>query len=185
MASPPISKLSFLDPTGTAIASPTEWKSALIEVDAPLGDWHSVQLSIQDRPVSVRIEHRFGRDRLLADWPRSGTGNYGLAIKIGYYSEKRGITIRPQKISEAAYAAMIDDLQRQLPTSIAVGLQKAGGLSGIHLIPPEEGTLAQELLRLRRAVIGVREALAAPAGSVKLMRTRQRSARSGLRQAAS
>ena len=155
MASPPISKISFLDLTGTAIVSPTEWKSALIEVDAPLVDWHLVQLTIQDKSASVRIEHRFGRDRLLADWPRSSTGNYGLTLTIGDYSEKRGITIRPQKISEPAYAAMIDDLQRQLPTSIAVGLQKAGGLSGIHLIPPEQGTLAQELVRLRRAIIGV------------------------------
>jgi hypothetical protein len=131
--------------SGTLIATPTEWTPALIEVDAPLDAWHSIQLSIQETPVSVRIEHRFGRDRLLADWPRSSTGNSRLALKIGSNAEARVITIRPQKISETAYAAMIDDLQTRLPTSIAISLKKAGGLSGIHLIPPEEGTLAQEL----------------------------------------
>jgi len=63
--------------------------------------------------------------------------------------------IRPHKINDTAYALMIDDLQRRLPTSIAIGLQKAGAFSGLHLLPPEEGTLAQELVRLRRAIDGV------------------------------
>jgi hypothetical protein len=155
MASPPISRIRFLDLSGKYIVGPLEWKSALIDVDATSDDWRSIELSIQGTPTSVRVEHRFGQDRLLADWPLSGTGNYKVMLNIGSYAETRVITIRPRKINDAAYTFMIDDLQRRLPTSIAIGLQKAGGLSGIQLMPPEEGTLAQELVRLRRAVDGV------------------------------
>ena len=47
---------------------------------------------------------------------------------------------------------MVDELQTRLPASVAVGLQRAGALSGLELRPPGENTLAQELARLRTAV---------------------------------
>ncbi|MCA1841445.1 MAG: restriction endonuclease-like protein [Actinobacteria bacterium] len=155
MASPLTSKIKLLDARGCSIVNPVEWAPAFLEIDAPLVDWPAIQLSIQGENASVRVERVFDKDRLLATWPRSGTGNYRIVLNIRDYAETLPITIRPRKISEASYAAMIVDLQERLPTSIAIGLQKTGGLSGIQLLPPEEGTLARELVRLRRAIDGV------------------------------
>ena len=148
MDSPHTSRVSFLDNTGITIAVPFEWKAALVEIHASLDDWHSIQLSIQGVPLSVRIENRFGQDRLLADWVRSGTGNYRVTLQIGDYTEERTITIHPQRISQAAYSTMVDDLQRRLPTSIAIGLQKAGALTGIKLLSPEANVYFERRRRL-------------------------------------
>jgi predicted component of viral defense system (DUF524 family) len=41
-----------------------------------------------------------------------------------------------------------------LPTSIAIGLERLGGLTGLELRPREETTLSGELLRLQRAIEG-------------------------------
>lgn len=49
---------------------------------------------------------------------------------------------------------MIADLQTGLPASVAIGLQRAGALAGLELRPPGESTLAQELARLRQAILG-------------------------------
>ena len=50
--------------------------------------------------------------------------------------------------------ALINDLEQRLPTSITLGVQQAGGLVGLHIQPPSENTIEQELLRVRRAVDG-------------------------------
>ena len=63
-------------------------------------------------------------------------------------------TIWSEKLTRDAFTRMIDALESALPTSIAVGLQRMGGLQGIRLLPHRESTLAQEILRLRRAVRG-------------------------------
>jgi len=47
---------------------------------------------------------------------------------------------------------MLEDLNQMLPASIALGLQQTGALADIHLLSPGESTLAQELIRLRRAI---------------------------------
>lgn len=155
MATHPTSRFRFLDLAGEPIACPAEWTSAVLEIDAPLDDWQSVELSIQGRAVPVRAESRFGRPRVLADWARSGAGNFSLDLKFGDYREREVIEVRPRKISEADFTLMIEELQQRLPASIAIGLQKAGGLSGIQFNPPARSNLAQEVLRLRRAIDGV------------------------------
>lgn len=50
---------------------------------------------------------------------------------------------------------MLEDLEMTLPVAVALALQKGGGLSGVGLPQASrETTLAQELYRLRRAVLG-------------------------------
>ena len=49
---------------------------------------------------------------------------------------------------------MLEDLDARLPASVAIGLQRTGALAGLKLPQPGETTLAQEMVRLRRAVNG-------------------------------
>jgi predicted component of viral defense system (DUF524 family) len=90
---------------------------------------------------------------VLAEWPLSGTGRYRLTLEFGDAADPpQEVEVAPEKISPTAYGRLIDDLQTDLPASIAIGLQRAGALAGLHLRPPGETTLGQELARLRRAV---------------------------------
>lgn len=154
MVSPRTSRLRFLDSTGAESLGPNEWTQSLVEVLIPpdLGSLERVRLLRQGESMRVFAQPLGGKTRVLADWPRSGTGRYRLALEYGDTSEELDVTVRPQKISTEAYGRMVDELQTRLPASVAVGLQRAGALSGLELRPPGENTLAQELARLRTAV---------------------------------
>ena len=92
--------------------------------------------------------------RVVAEWPRSGTGHYQLELTLRRrHARRRQIALWPRKITQSSYLQLLDDLE-QLPPAIAVALQQAGALAGVKLTPPSETTLASELQRLRRAVNG-------------------------------
>jgi hypothetical protein len=156
MASPPTSaRIRFIDGAGSALAAPLEWTPALVELLVDPTDWDAAELTVQGEPVPVSLRRVGDTIRVVAEWPRSGPGYYRLTLVTDDASEDLVVTIEPRKIDSAAFRCLLADLETRLPVTIALGLQRAGGLTGISLPPPGQTTLAQELDRLRRAVRGV------------------------------
>lgn len=164
MASRPTSaRIRLLARNGDPISTPVEWTPALVELLIVSADWERARLTLQGEAVPVSLRRLGGTARVVADWPRAGPGRYQLQLEGCGEADELVVTVAPQKISPDAYAAMLDDLEARLPAVVALGLQRAGGLAGIALPTPGQSTVAQELVRLRRAVLGtgVRPGLAA------------------------
>lgn len=154
MGLPPTSKLGFLSLSGETLEAPAEWRPALLEVRVPPEQWEEVQLWLQGKELPLSLKRLGKKVRVLADWPRSNPGYYRLRLEYQGEVEEQTITVWPQKISREAFAQMLEDLDARLPTSVAIGLQRTGALAGLKLPQLGETTLAQELVRLRRAVEG-------------------------------
>ncbi len=157
MASSPTSKLRFLDPSSGALTGvPREWSPALVEILVPHQDWEKgeVRLWRHGEALPVYLKRLNGQVRVLADWPRSGPGHYRLRLELSGGDEAHTFTIQPTKISPEAYAQLLQDLETRLPAAVAIGLQRTGALSGIELQPAGQTTLEEELIKLRRAVLG-------------------------------
>ena len=146
--------MRFLGPDGLEIAGPREWEPATIDLGVDAQAWESVRLSVNGRDVPVRAARIAGRTAVLADWDVSGPGSYRIALDTAGERQDLTVTIASAKLGDTGLRALLDDLTLRLPTSIAVGIQRGGGLVGINLQPPGETTLAQDLLRLRRAIDG-------------------------------
>ena len=146
--------MRFLGPDGLEIAGPREWEPATINLDVDAEAWESVRLFVNGSDTPVRAARIAGQTAVLADWGRSGPGSYRVVLVKDGERQEATITISSAKLGHAGFSALLEDLTLRLPTSVAVGLQRGGGLVGINLQPPGETTLAQEMLRLRRAVDG-------------------------------
>lgn len=158
MGSPPISEdagvLRLLDLSGVPAGSPREWTPMWVEAQIPLGDWESAELVRGESALPLTLRRLAGEVRVLAEWPRSGPGNYELRLRSGRTLSRQTLTVHPEKIDEGSFRRLLEDLETRLPASIAVALQRLGGLAGLELLEPQRSTLAEELLRLRRAVLG-------------------------------
>ena len=117
-------------------------------------EWQGTQLWLQGEPFSTAKVIPSWNNTVHIEWPRSGPGNYLIEVVAPCGSASLPFTIESVKLSAEAVACTIDALESGLPTSIAIGLQRLGGMQGIRLFPSQESTLAQEILRLRRAVRG-------------------------------
>ena len=161
MASPAISpKFRSKEPGFPVIDSPSEWVPALIDLEVPWDTWLDVRVYLQNKKLDVHpIQAGDGSPIVIAEWPRSGPGHYRLETKIGESVTRSDVTIRPSKISEESYEQLIDDLEDRLPASIAIGLQAGGALGGLNLTDRSESTLAEQVVRLRRAVMGTEHQL--------------------------
>ena len=146
--------MRFLGPDGLEISVPREWEPAIIDLDVHPEGWESVRLSVNGNDMPVRVERIAGQASVLADWTRSGPGSYRVVVNKAGERQEVTVTISSAKLGDAGLSALTEELTFRLPTSVAVGLQRGGGLVGINLQPPGKTTLAQELLRLRRAVDG-------------------------------
>src|SRR4051794_23760778 len=122
-ASPPTSKLRLLDPQGNLLEAPREWTPALVEVIVPLGQLANTRLLRQGAPMRLFAQEREAEIRVFAEWPRSGTGRYRMTLEAPDWREDVVVTVAPQKITPDAFSRLVDDLQAELPASIAVGLQ--------------------------------------------------------------
>jgi hypothetical protein len=152
---PTSDRLRILDPSGLELATPLEWIPGYVEVVVDPADWEQVHLTSQGFPLPLSVRRIGGSIRVVAEWPRAGPGRYRLRADGPAISDERVIAIAPRKISSSAFAQLLEDLESRLPAIVALGLQRAGGLTGIALPPPGQTTLAQEVVRLRRAVLGV------------------------------
>jgi predicted component of viral defense system (DUF524 family) len=150
----PTSKLRFLNREGETLEAPLEWQPGFLEVEVPKDKWEEVQLWRQGEELPVFLKRLGKKVRVLTDWPRSNSGYYPLRLEYQGEVEEQIVTIWPLKISREAFAQMLEDLDTRLPTSVAIALQRTGALAGLKLPKLGETTLAQELVRLRRAVEG-------------------------------
>ena len=153
MDSAPTSRLRHLDAHGEALSAPREWEPGYVEVEAPLEEWQELTLSCNGQALDIYARELAGTARVVAEWPRSGTGHYRLELEHGNFREQTIATIWPRKISKSNYLQLLEDLE-ELPPSIAIALQQRGALSGVKLPDPNESTLASELQRLRVAIEG-------------------------------
>lgn len=156
MGTPPISRLSFVDGAGELLAGPREWTPEIIQVDLEPALRHRASLFCRAEKLPLSIRDHAGEERVVADWPRSGTGRYRLRLELDdRLLEETVYEVEPRKITRASYRALIDDLQSdRLPASIAISLERLGGLSGLELRPLDKTTPSGELLRLERAITG-------------------------------
>jgi hypothetical protein len=154
MDSRPTSRLHFLDEQGAELPAPREWRRGFVGVDIPVEDLPRARLLRNGETLNLIAKPSGSGLSVLAEWPLTGTGRYRLVLDVRDLHETRDVTVHPEKISDHAYAQLIDDLQTSLPASIAVSLQKLGALAGLELRPPGETTIEQELHRLRIAVVG-------------------------------
>jgi hypothetical protein len=156
MASPPTSRLRFVTHAGEALDAPPEWTPCRLEIDAaPTAlELEAIRIYRGDEPLEVALAVVDGTTRLIAEWPRAGAGGYRLRLELPEGAETLDCTVRPQKLSMAAFERLLEDLQRRLPATIAIALQKAGALAGLTIIQPQETTLPEELNRLTRACRG-------------------------------
>ena len=168
MASSPTSRLAFLSEDGEPIEAPLEWAEAFVSVDCGVDEWKRPSLTCNGAAIPLHVSHLNERDRVLGWWPRSGAGHYELRLAWddGSWEESRICTVESRKLDPAAVEAMLDDLNRRLPASIAIALRRGGALSGIDIVPPRDTTLAEEVNRLARAVDGT----ATRAGLAKVLR---------------
>src|SRR5436309_778034 len=121
MTSVPTSRLAFLDSRGHPIDVPREWEVGYIAIEAPIHDWEQITLTRNGVGLNVYARELAGTARVLAEWPRSGTGHYQLELKLPDASENRQIALWPRKITQSSYLQLLEDLER-LPPAIAVAL---------------------------------------------------------------
>jgi hypothetical protein len=154
MALSPSSSLRFRQLDGAEISAPREWQPCLVEVIFEPENWDGVSIARNGTVLTTRLERVAGRPRIIAPWPRSGTGSYRLDLATPGHQCVEIVDVLPEKITTTEYRQLIDDLEGQLPATIALSVQRAGALAGIDLRPPTTVTLEEEVLRLRRAIIG-------------------------------
>lgn len=146
--------LRLLNLDGAPAAAPREWVPMWVEASIPTEAWSEAQLWRGTESLPLSLRRWGGAVRVVAEWPRSGTGNYELRLHTGTDEQRLALTVHPEKITSSAYARLLEDLESRLPATVALALQRAGGLAGVRLLPPQQSTLAEELLRLQRAVLG-------------------------------
>jgi hypothetical protein len=155
MASPATTRLRPLDSRGQQLQAPREWTAGLVEVDIAPELWEQAKLECNDRPLPLSLRRLGGEQKVVATWPQAKTGHYELRLSLPETPTERVTwTVQPSKISTSAYLQMLEALELRLPVSIALSLQRLGGLTGLRFKEPAESTLAQELATLRRAVEG-------------------------------
>jgi hypothetical protein len=140
---------------GISADEPREWEPATVLLQGiAAAEWHSVRMTLNGRPLPVRLELSGGKERIAASWDRAPSGCWLLEIRLRSEHWSRLLRIRPAKIDDASFAAMLDDLESGLPASIALSLNRLGALAGLAWRPPRMVTLAQEIEHVRRALEG-------------------------------
>lgn len=151
------SVIRFLDLRGAQISGPREWEPAWVEVDVPVAEWTAAELTRNGVELPLGLRRIGGWPRVVAEWPRSGPGNYRLRLVTGGDAFERSVAVAPAKISGDAFARLLEDLEYRLPVSVALGIQRTGGLAGVALPPPDRTTVEAEYFRLRRAILGAED----------------------------
>ncbi|MFT3866563.1 MAG: DUF2357 domain-containing protein [Solirubrobacterales bacterium] len=154
MDSPPISRLGFRSESGAADPGPSEWRGGRIVIDAVNGSLPRARLTRNGNDLDLAERVTDGSVRLVADWPLSGPGRYHLRFEVdNVLVEETTWTVSSAKLSRDAFRHLMDDLENQLPVTIALALKKLGAAVGIELTPPSGvNSVAEELARLRRTI---------------------------------
>lgn len=146
--------MQFFTVAGDAVDRPQEWEPAVLDLGVPADAWETARCVVNGAALAVTLTRRFGAVRVITEWPRSGPGAYRIEVAADGLRETHTVTIDSAKLGDQGLAALVEELEQRLPASIALGLQRAGGLVRVRIRPPSENTLEQELIRLRRVVTG-------------------------------
>jgi hypothetical protein len=148
--------LRMLNASGNAIESPREWTTGFVEVNLGnrTSDWQTATLRLNGVELALSLRRLGDMTRVVAEWPRAGPGKYRLRLSAFGAAIDRVVEIRPSKLTHGQFSQVIEELETVLPLSIALGMQRLGGLVGVALTRPREATLATELYRLQVAVRG-------------------------------
>jgi hypothetical protein len=147
--------LGFHGAGGVELEAPLEWAACLVVLSLPADRWseHRLERDGEVLPLSLRMVD--GEERVVAEWPRSGTGSYELLLThADGRREASRCLVKSRKIDADAYAELLTDLETRLPASIVIGLKRLGALTGIELGAPGASAPGEELAKLRRAVDG-------------------------------
>jgi hypothetical protein len=156
MASSRSSEIAFATDRGEPVDRPAEWVKALVVLSCELTSMGSVEVHRNDTRLAVSARQIGGTSRVVAEWPRANAGNYTIFIAgiPGQADQEIGLTISPARLTDAELARIVQDLQEDLPASLAFALSRRGATAGLRMLPPGLATPEQELDHLRRAVMG-------------------------------
>lgn len=119
--------LRFLNPSGVAIGGPSEWAPELKEVLVPTGAWEDVCIFRQGQELPISLRRVSDKVRVVAEWPRLGTGHYRLRLVWRGLVEEQTVTSVPQKISLEAYRYLLDESLDAAPGCGGPGTPAPGG----------------------------------------------------------
>src|SRR5690606_1108206 len=108
------SVIRFLDLRGAQISGPREWEPAWVEVDVPVAEWTAAELTRNGVELPLGLRRIGGWPRVVAEWPRSGPGNYRLRLVTHGVAFERSVAVAPAKISGDAFARLLEDLEYRL-----------------------------------------------------------------------
>ena len=146
--------VQFRELDGTRISGAREWEPLLLEIVAATASWEGVTVRAAGRLLPVALRKIAGEACIIAEWPRSGPGAYRVEVHAAATRVDEVFTIRPSKMSTGDFADLLTSLETELPVSVAIALQNAGGLAGLDLTLVRPASLAEEVARVRRAVHG-------------------------------
>lgn len=156
MDTPVSSDFEFLDRRGQAVSAPPEWEPATIVLPIDPGDWKRATLSIQGASQEIVLRKVDGEIRPTADWGLRGSGQWQLTLALDNKTivVNRSILVLPRKLDTSSFQRLLEDLDYRLIGSITHSLDRMGAFAGARERPPAPATAAEEMDRLRRAVVG-------------------------------
>lgn len=146
--------LAWARSNGTLLPGPREWESALLLVSGMPVSWADLNVSCNGAPLAVALRQVDGQVRVTAEWPRANAGHYQLQLQWPGGTLSTRVTVSPAKLTSAQLEQLLEDLHTGLPASVALALHQAGALAGTLAGQVKPATLAEELSRLRRAILG-------------------------------
>ena len=149
---PPV--LGWVNLNERPLDGPTEWVEACILLPFDMAELGQVTVRRNGRPLTVSARSVGETYHMVAEWPRSGPGEYRLEVVGPDCRFEERLQIAPSKLPDSEYRQILTDLEDRLPTLVVLGIQKAGGLAQAERITVEPDTMAQEIRRLRRAIHG-------------------------------
>jgi len=119
--------------------------------------WTDLTVTCNGAPLAVTLRRVGGLVWITAEWPRVNAGQYQLQLQWPDEMLNIRVTVLPIKLTPAQLERLLEDLHAGLPADVALSLQRAGALAGTLVGQVKPATVAEELSRLRRAVLGTEE----------------------------
>lgn len=146
--------MRFLTSQLEELESPREWFPAIVDLGLTIDEFDRTSVHINDIEQELIARRVHGEVHLTFNWPKLGPGQYTLkCITPEGVCEKR-TKISSAKLGEDRWWSMVFDLQERLAASIAIGLQRLGGLASYEILEPGPVTFNAELNRIHKAVHG-------------------------------
>lgn len=133
--------------------APSEWAHAWGALEDAPPQLGSLRVSSGGERLPISRRWVGGAERVGFRWPRRDPGGHVVYIESPGRSASEPVHVAARKLSDAARAAMLEQLSLGLPAEIAWSLQDVGSLGGVVRVPRRAVTIAGEVERLRRATL--------------------------------